>query len=613
MSIPLICETYSEARRLLIAGSDLAINDFRLERLLPQMRKSGEKVPVFARIADAIEKVIKSEKNKSPENLMELANLVSAVLYTQCETGLEGEIQDIDTLGLALPTNTPFRRLIPVAEALTEKGNGRLEVIREAYNEGIFKDIRLIQPLMTALEDNYAEIADLAGLALEGYGKKIVPVLKKSISFDGSKGHARRVDLLSKLSGGEEKDYYLEAIDKGSLEIRVSAIKALKDSPECEATLLELSKDRKKDIREAALLALSNLDSSAAVKRIIEAFSDKDSEIAEVPAKQCKSFEMVSLLLSEAAKCLEIILRSEKTFKILPKKVEPPDSEVIQHFYITLDCLEGKNFDEVFVFLKKCFEHSEHLNKFKAPKKSLYEIEGTLAETVANNIILFGTKEAYELLESAKDRFDNCLIGYAFESSILTRDPEFVYKNYSKYLKLKKLPTWKKIYSILNRYADFNEKYRLDEFSSFSGHHPFAKPKLKEVRLDSSWVNELIAIDEPELVCRLASPDKSACIGYYLSKKLDTDLKLDASKCCMVLGLIQAEYPKLTDIIIKLLDFNFKRKDFYINYYLNQLIKVLKFLPRESAQELETFAAGYDNEAGGRIFELAQYLKGKKD
>jgi len=89
MSIPLLIETQSEVKRLLIAGSGLATRDFRLKKLLPQMKKAGESVPVFARVADAMEKVIEPETNDQvSEKLLELSNIVNAILYTQGQTGI---------------------------------------------------------------------------------------------------------------------------------------------------------------------------------------------------------------------------------------------------------------------------------------------------------------------------------------------------------------------------------------------------------------------------------------------------------------------------------------------------------------------------------------------
>ena len=54
MSIPVLIEVYDEMRRLAIAGSAVAPGDFRLKKLIPPLEKSGEKVPVFAKVAQAV-------------------------------------------------------------------------------------------------------------------------------------------------------------------------------------------------------------------------------------------------------------------------------------------------------------------------------------------------------------------------------------------------------------------------------------------------------------------------------------------------------------------------------------------------------------------------------
>jgi len=199
-----------------------------------------------------------------------------------------------------------------VIEALTRTGSGRLEIIREAYQEDIFHDLRLVNPLISALDNNYPEIADLVSRILEEWGEAMIPVLKADINFQGGKGQSRKVDLISKISGREEKEFYLEAIEKGSVEVKSSAVRALKDLPECEDVLLELSKDKKKEIREASLLSLADLGSEAAVKRLVEVFNSKERSIAVYPVKVSKARTISQMLLEEGEKLLEIILKSEK-------------------------------------------------------------------------------------------------------------------------------------------------------------------------------------------------------------------------------------------------------------------------------------------------------------
>lgn len=86
MSTALLQELHQEVNRLYIAGSELAAEDFRLKRLLPQFQQLGERAPIFKRLGEGIVAVIEpdhSEGSSSAQNLQELSVLLSSVLYTQ--------------------------------------------------------------------------------------------------------------------------------------------------------------------------------------------------------------------------------------------------------------------------------------------------------------------------------------------------------------------------------------------------------------------------------------------------------------------------------------------------------------------------------------------------
>jgi hypothetical protein len=67
MSIPVLIEVYDEMRRLAIAGSAVAPGDFGSRSSSRRCQKSGEKRPVFAKVAQAVQAVVDSnEKTASP-------------------------------------------------------------------------------------------------------------------------------------------------------------------------------------------------------------------------------------------------------------------------------------------------------------------------------------------------------------------------------------------------------------------------------------------------------------------------------------------------------------------------------------------------------------------
>src|SRR3954463_16088036 len=97
MSIAILNQVYDEARRLAVAGSVVARGDFRLKKLLPPLEQAGAKAPVFAKVAECARAVIDGPEDQSAANLLELTSLVTAVLYTQGETGVAGALEPIES------------------------------------------------------------------------------------------------------------------------------------------------------------------------------------------------------------------------------------------------------------------------------------------------------------------------------------------------------------------------------------------------------------------------------------------------------------------------------------------------------------------------------------
>src|SRR5262245_12556972 len=119
MSIAVLNQVYDEARRLAVAGSVVARGDFRLKKLLPALEQAGAKAPVFAKVAECAKAVVDGPDDTSAENLLELTALVSAILYTQGETTVAGNLEPIDTVDLGgQAAQTSARLLKPLLEAL---------------------------------------------------------------------------------------------------------------------------------------------------------------------------------------------------------------------------------------------------------------------------------------------------------------------------------------------------------------------------------------------------------------------------------------------------------------------------------------------------------------
>src|SRR5262245_40589220 len=125
MSLALIQESAKEVRRLAIAGSPLAVGDFRLKKLIAPLEQAGAKVPVFAQVAKAISDLVNGSDTESAAHLLNLSTLLNAILYTQGQSGTDASYGDLEAYTAnCSSTRTTSRVLKPLVVALTSTGGG---------------------------------------------------------------------------------------------------------------------------------------------------------------------------------------------------------------------------------------------------------------------------------------------------------------------------------------------------------------------------------------------------------------------------------------------------------------------------------------------------------
>lgn len=304
MSIAILNETFSEVRRLMIAGSVVAPNDFRLQKLVEPLKRAGERAPVFLRVAEGVEQVVQSTEKSAATVLLELSALLTSILYTQGATGQAGPWTDLPPSPIELTrTATSAQMLKPLLEALTTKGGGRLETISSAYKLGLFHDLRLIRPALVAIDDSYGEIRELvADKILPSYGRAIVGELRRTFDPTGKAGHARRLKLLYRLAPEETRDLVRQALESGSKEVKLVALECLGDADEDLSFLLEQSQAKAKDVRGAALLSLGRLSHPEAQSRILQALESQELALLERVAMEAGPVYLVQAARERAAK-----------------------------------------------------------------------------------------------------------------------------------------------------------------------------------------------------------------------------------------------------------------------------------------------------------------------
>ncbi len=423
MSIPVLVQVYDEVRRLAIAGSAVAPGDFRLKKLIAPLEQAGQKAPVLAKIAEAAKGLAESTEQTSAAMLLELATLVSSVLYTQGETGVQGEWTPLRTAELGrLGTQASARVLKPLLEALTTTGSGRLEIIRDSYERGVFHDLRLIAPALAAIDDGYPEIADLvASKILPIYGPAIVPDLQASFDPRGRGGDVRRLLLMHRLDPEAARPYVRRAFEEGSPEVRVAAIGCLGDSPDDLPLLLEQAKSRAKDVRAAALKALGRCDADEAAQVLSGAIQRADLAIAVEALQRSRHPAATGALLGEAEKQFHaLIAGKEKDAKKLGERNE--------RMGLLLECLKGREDARTEKLLLGMFEHVGRLAAIKGTPSGNDVVERLVS------VMADGPPAVRTALIDAHATLPAASLGQAFAAARRSRQPAEVFATFSPYL-----------------------------------------------------------------------------------------------------------------------------------------------------------------------------------
>lgn len=595
MSLALIQESAKEVRRLAIAGSSLAVGDFRLKKLIPPLEQAGTKVPVFAQVAKAMSELVNGTEADSATHLLTLSTLLNAILYTQGETGAPGELQDIESFTAAnnATTRTSARVLKPLLQALTTTGSGRHEIVKQAFERGAFTDLRLIDPAVKALDDPYLELADfIAEKVLPSFGPGIAPRLKATLDVKGKKADARKLKLVHQFDPAGTLDLCKTALDEGSPEVKVAAIECLGQHEECIPLLKEQANSRNKALRAAALQALAAHDRSDIAKFFIDLFKGKALDILVNPFRLIRNKDVVNSLLAEAQRVFDLMLKG--------------DSEQIPRFWQLLDCMEQRMDAETEKFLLSCFNQYEPVAKLKnAPNSTQKGIDVVLR--IAALLHAMDSRPGQEAILANPDALP---IGLYFRvvlcSALRLWSPERVFVEFSPFLAQSKGPGKAKSeeihYVILDTSRNSSPRYN---WAADWQPEPQQLSHLKQVQWDPRWVDVAIKADQFMIVCCLAKPGEKRVFDYLLKvadqKSSETGLIIQA--------LARCQYPKVTEVFMEAVTRAAKKTRAFFDWDTRLLLGGARFLPPTDLPKLEAFAATLDPAIMDKFLEAIQPLR----
>lgn len=396
-----------ELNRLFIAGSKFAKNDPRLQKHIPILKKLGEKAPVFNKLAQEVEELLQIETQYSAEKLLNVSTLLYSVLYTQGVTTLpEAKRREYQpNIALAdVNTNYSYLQLKPVLQALTESKSGRLEVLKDAFERGVFKDSRTYGYLNIALGDKYTELGDYVEETLiPSCGQAMIPFLLSEFRLEDKVANLRRFRLLNRL--GYDLTTWIESIFAENLpllqSVAITDVLSEKKDEKTEEFIISLVNDKNKTVRASVYLALAKMATKRSTDKLYELYANNKQKgnsellataIAKVPLPSC-----YQPFVQKVHERFEALLTMDQT-------EEKAVAAAFERFSVDLEVLKNKDYPETFQLLADMISHKDFNSMAKKRSASNYHIVPTLVEVIASfnaqKVIAFYEQYTEALLHS---------------------------------------------------------------------------------------------------------------------------------------------------------------------------------------------------------------------
>lgn len=549
MSIDLLYELQQDTRRLFIAGSGLAAGDMRLQRKLPQLQKLGEASPIFKRIGESVARVVGSTADGSAAALLDLGNLLYSVLYTQGKTGADAALLPLAGTDGEWRTNVPYRKLQPLLQALTQKGQGRLEVLERALEEGLFTDARVMPAAVQALDDTYSDIPELLQRkVIPAYGTKVLGLLTDSFRLDGGKGASRRLELIHLAQGEAALPLLLKAATEGAVEVRAAAVEQLGSYASQESFLLEAVEDRRKEIRQAAYIALSRLGTPAAVERIRQGLKSKDRDIVIEPARRCEAAALVAAVIQDAEQTVEQIV------------AQSGGEKAVQQLVAYLQSLDYAKQPEVADLLMRMLS-----------SEAFVSLKTEAAQEKAADLLLgLRLPETDRFMLDLGGKYECKFVAYGFRAALRLLSSAEIYERYAPLLQERRstpakalLQTMSSIVSTMSRMSGDRERSPELDADKWDPRWVRLFAGLPDDKDDDQTVRPAVVQDE-ELVCNLVrvyDPD----VEQYLIRQCEARSSSNYRHTQLLLALFRIGSQQAPELLMQLLERESKRRYFYID------------------------------------------------
>ena len=464
-----------ELNRLFIAGSKFAKNDPRLQKYIPILKKLGEKAPVFNKLAQEVEALLQVESQQSAEKLLSVSTLLYSVLYTQGVT-IQAEatkaLQEPNVSIADVNTTYSYLQLKPVLQALTQSNPGRLEVLKNAFERGIFKDSRTFGYLSYALADKYTELADyVLQTIIPTCGQAMLPFLISDFRLEDKTENVRRLRLLYQLKYAEMDSVTDKIFGESLPNLQAEAISIIAErkDTQTEDFIMSLTGDKNKLVREASYKALAILGTQRSIDKLLALYETNKAK------GNAKALAEAISLLAIPSHYQPFLKKVYEQFNIL-LSIEKTDNNVavtnaFERFAIDLNILENKDCNEVYEFLSELLQSQ----KFNTLRRNLFKntydpipmkIVGILNSFGADKVVAFYDKHKQYL--TFNSGYNDLWINFFWRA--------FNNKNFSKEQLFETFST------TLGKSVATGSM--LEAFSGTNGYYTYTVRKCSEVRVD---------------------------------------------------------------------------------------------------------------------------------
>jgi hypothetical protein len=476
-------------------------------------------------------------------------------------------------------------------------------LVRDAFERGTFKDLRLVKPALRAIDDPYPEIGQfIAEKVLPHYGKAILPELRVSLDIKGRGGHVHRLELMHRLDPQGSRDLIQSALNDGSKEMRVAAVECLGTAEEDLVYLLEQSKAKAKDVRAAALraLAVAGVSRTDIVASLKKAIGGTDLELFVPRAKQCTFVEIQEFVLEQAEQQVKDLLSS---------KDKKQQGTAIVRLQQLVFCIEGRTDTRAEAFLLSCFEKSSAFAAIKS------EPSGSDLNDLVAHMLSKGTQKMQQVLIAAQKTLSSGMLTPAiFAARALMSAADF-YKEFSPLLKGLSQKRGKKgsseherasalltALNANNEYFHYRPWMHIARYESSSNEPAFSE-------LDPRWLDAAIDAGSLELVSKLARSGHEPT-QRFLTEQLN--VRKEPHELQQVLKtMVRTGHPNAADALIDTLKKQAKATHYYyFSYWYGPLIADL---PRSAFPKIEELLPTLPDKMVDQLMDSVLALKNKPE